>query len=280
MPQLQGLRGRSRAARWPSWSPRARWCCTTTRWRSSTPAPTSNFSTRALNAAAVVLDTAGPGAFQKFHDLVYAHQTPEDGAGLTDAQLVSYAGQAGATGDAGRPRRSTDEKFADWTKKVTDQASKDGVTGTPTVIVGGKKLADLSPAGMTAAVTAAAAKVTQTGPMSATLTRARTRLFPSSLLAAAGLVVGFRGRAGHRQPRRSAAWCWSPAGSGRACCGCVAAAGADGGAGRALYLGAFVLAHVLALGVGLNRRGWRWRLVTIAAAGVTYGVADRSRATA
>jgi protein-disulfide isomerase len=116
-----------------------------------------SFSTRALNAAAVVLDAAGPGAFQKFHDLVYANQTPEEGPGMTNAQLVSYANQAGATGDA-VTKAIDGEKYADWTKKVTDQASKDGVTGTPTVIIGGTKVADLSPTGITAAVTAAASK--------------------------------------------------------------------------------------------------------------------------
>jgi protein-disulfide isomerase len=114
-----------------------------------------NFSTRALNAAAVVTDAAGDSAFKKFHDLIYAHQTPETGPGMTDAQLISFANQAGATG----PQVASaikDLKYADWVKKVTDQASKDGVTGTPTVIIGGKEVANLSPAGITAAVKAAA----------------------------------------------------------------------------------------------------------------------------
>ena len=44
----------------------------------------------------------------------------------------------------------------------------------------------------------------------------------------------------------------------------------------AVYVGAFVLAHVLALGAGLP--AWlAVSLVTIAAAGVTYAVADRPR---
>jgi protein-disulfide isomerase len=116
-----------------------------------------DFSSRALNAAAVVLDTAGPGAFQKFHDLVYANQTPEEGPGMTNAQLVSYANQAGATGPA--VTQAIDGlTYADWVTKVTDQASKDGVTGTPTVIVDGKALTDLSPNGITAAVAAASQK--------------------------------------------------------------------------------------------------------------------------
>jgi protein-disulfide isomerase len=113
-----------------------------------------NFSTRALNAAAVVLDHAGTQAFKKFHDLIYAHQTPETGPGMTDAQLIGYATQAGASG----PQVSDaikNLKYADWVKKVTDQASKDGVTGTPTVIIGGRQVQDLSPAGITAAVKAA-----------------------------------------------------------------------------------------------------------------------------
>ena len=49
------------------------------------------YSTRALNAAAVVLATAGPDAFQTFHDLLFANQPAEGGSGLTDAQLVDFA---------------------------------------------------------------------------------------------------------------------------------------------------------------------------------------------
>jgi protein-disulfide isomerase len=119
-------------------------------------AANGNYSTRALNAAAVVLATAGPDAFQKFHDLLYAHQPPETGSGLSDTQLIAYAQQAGATGTT----VATDIKnltYGDWVKQVTDQASKDGVNQTPTVLVKGKALKDLSPAGLTAAVTAAKA---------------------------------------------------------------------------------------------------------------------------
>ena len=114
------------------------------------------YSTRALNAAAVVLATAGPDAFQTFHDLLFANQPDEGGSGLTDAQLVDYAGQAGATGSAVQADIN-DLTYGDWVKKATDQASKDGVTGTPTVLVAGKKLTDISATGLTDAVTAAQA---------------------------------------------------------------------------------------------------------------------------
>jgi protein-disulfide isomerase len=114
------------------------------------------YSTRALNAAAAVTDAAGTDAFKKFHDLLYANQPPEGGKGLSDDQLVQYATQAGASSDkvAQEIRGLT---YGDWVKNVTDQASKDGVTGTPTVLVDGKTLSDLSPDGLTAAVQAAKA---------------------------------------------------------------------------------------------------------------------------
>jgi protein-disulfide isomerase len=113
-----------------------------------------DYSTRALNAAAVVADTAGTEAYQRFHDLLFAHQPAEGGSGLTDDQLVAYAQQAGATGaDVAVDIR--DLVFGAWVKGAEDQASKDGVTGTPTVLVDGAPLTDLSPGGLTAAVTAA-----------------------------------------------------------------------------------------------------------------------------
>lgn len=113
------------------------------------------YSTRALNAAAVVLDAGGTGAFMTFHDLLFANQPPETGSGLSDKQLAEYAGQAGATGSAVLAH-ITALTYGDWVKQATDQASKDGVTGTPTVLVDGKTLGDLSAAGLTAAVSAAA----------------------------------------------------------------------------------------------------------------------------
>src|SRR3954465_6135736 len=105
-----------------------------------------------------------------------------------------------------------------------------------------------------------------------TLTRTR---FPSALLVAVGLAAGF----GIAQ------------GTGvRALGGAVfAAAGVAAGgpllrrprgppalAPAALYIGAFVLAHVLAIGVGMP--AWlAVSLVTLTSAGVTFAVADQPR---
>src|SRR5215212_1323257 len=107
-----------------------------------------------------------------------------------------------------------------------------------------------------------------------TSTLNRTR-FPSSVLVALGLAAGF----GIAQ------------GTGvRALGGAVFALGGLAAARLwvqrrgwpvalglgALYIGAFVLAHVLALGAGMP--AWlAVSLVTLAAAGVTYGVVERAQ---
>ena len=97
----------------------------------------TKYSTRAANALAVVLDTSGSKSAKKFHDLLFANQPEEGSAGLSDSQLVDFAVQAGA-------KRSEVEdgikngEFDNWVAKVTDQASKDHVTGTPTVRIDGK----------------------------------------------------------------------------------------------------------------------------------------------
>ena len=107
-----------------------------------------------------------------------------------------------------------------------------------------------------------------------TPTATRTR-FPSAVLVAVGLAVGFGvaqgtgvralGGAVFAVCGLGAAWLWVP----RRGWGVALGLGA-------LYIAAFVLAHVLALGVGLP--AWlAVSLVTLAAAGVTFGVADRPR---
>jgi hypothetical protein len=100
----------------------------------------------------------------------------------------------------------------------------------------------------------------------------RTR-FPSAVLVAVGLAAGFGiaqgtgvraiGGAVFVAGGLGAAWLWTRR------------RGLPVAVGLALlYVGAFVLAHVLALGVGLP--AWlAVSLVTLAAAGVTFGVADR-----
>jgi protein-disulfide isomerase len=116
---------------------------------------TDEYSTRALNAAAVVADAAGVEAFRAFSDELFAAQPAEGGPGLSDDELIDLAARAGA-GGPGVAQGIRDLRFADWAARVTDQAGREGITGTPTVLVDGTPLADRSAAGLDAAVRAAA----------------------------------------------------------------------------------------------------------------------------
>jgi protein-disulfide isomerase len=119
-------------------------------------ASTDDYSTRALNAAAVVGDAAGTEAFLAFHDALFAEQPAEGGPGLTDERLGELAAEAGASG-ADVEEAITGLAYEDWTREATDAASRAGVTGTPTVLVDGAILQDRTPAGLRAAVEAAQA---------------------------------------------------------------------------------------------------------------------------
>lgn len=105
----------------------------------------TKYSLRAANAAACVADKA-PDDFWKFHQLLYANQPEEGTAGLTDAQLKSYAESSGA------PSGSTgtcidDGSFEDYIQAQTQTALDGHLAGTtlhtfnstPLVLVNGKK---------------------------------------------------------------------------------------------------------------------------------------------
>lgn len=97
------------------------------------------YSTRAANALAVVLDTAGPDAAVEFHDALFANQPEEGGPGLSDEQMVDMAVEAGADEEAiAGPME--DLRFEPWVENSTEEWSKSGFTGTPTVTVNGEKI--------------------------------------------------------------------------------------------------------------------------------------------
>lgn len=92
----------------------------------------SEFSTRAANAAATVADQA-PEHFHSFTAAMYANQPEEGTEGLDDAAIASIAESAGVPADVAG--MLDDGKFTKWVIAATDQASQDGMTGTPTVMV-------------------------------------------------------------------------------------------------------------------------------------------------
>jgi protein-disulfide isomerase len=99
---------------------------------------TTNYSSRALNAAMAVLSTAGPDAFLKFHTIAYDNQPAEGSAGVPDSTLVDWAVQAGADKTEVTPLIDGNV-YHQWVVNATDQMSKDQVSGTPTVFINGKK---------------------------------------------------------------------------------------------------------------------------------------------
>jgi hypothetical protein len=75
--------------------------------------------------------------WKKFHDLLYKNQPSEGSAGLSNKQLISYGKQAGAK-DPALTQCINGSTYKSWVSKITDQASKNNVTGTPTVRIDGQ----------------------------------------------------------------------------------------------------------------------------------------------
>jgi protein-disulfide isomerase len=100
-------------------------------------ASTTNYSSRALNAAMAVLSTAGPDAFMKFRTIAFDNQPEEGSAGVPDSTLIDWAVQAGADKDQVTPLINGNV-YHQWVLNATDQMSKDGVNGTPTVFINGQ----------------------------------------------------------------------------------------------------------------------------------------------
>lgn len=110
----------------------------------------NEYSSRAANAAAAVLDLAGPEAFLKFHTTLFEHQPAEGTAGPTNATLIDDAVEAGA--DRGKVTPLINGgAYDEWVAAATDAMSRNGVNGTPTAFIDGKAAGD-NPAAMAAAL--------------------------------------------------------------------------------------------------------------------------------
>lgn len=108
-------------------------------------ASTTRYSTRASGAAACAADA---GKFTEYTNVLFANQPAEGSAGLSDEKLIALGTPIGL-GDSFKTCVQ-DKRYQAWAKKVSDDATKAGVTGTPTILVNGKKVQ-----GNTAAILAA-----------------------------------------------------------------------------------------------------------------------------
>lgn len=92
-------------------------------------------STRAANAALCADDA---GVFVPFHASVYA-EMGQEGQGYTDEQFLGWAQDAGLSGGELETFRQcvADDTHADYVDAMQERANRDGVTGTPTMVVNG-----------------------------------------------------------------------------------------------------------------------------------------------
>jgi protein-disulfide isomerase/uncharacterized membrane protein YphA (DoxX/SURF4 family) len=121
----------------------------------------NRYSSRSANAALCASDVS-VDAFVKYHDILFkaSVQPKENSNGRPDSDFITYAGQAGLT--AAEVTTFTTcvqtEQHKALVLGTTDDASKRGITGTPTVLVNGKKLKTADLPSLTAAIAAADAK--------------------------------------------------------------------------------------------------------------------------
>jgi protein-disulfide isomerase len=107
-------------------------------------------------AAAAMYCAADAGRFREYHDIVFGDQ-PTPGADITDDELIADGPRVGITGaqQTAFAQCVKSGKYADFVAKISDQASQDGILATPTLLVDGKPVQQVSLDGVTAAVNAA-----------------------------------------------------------------------------------------------------------------------------
>jgi protein-disulfide isomerase len=95
---------------------------------------TTNYSSRAANAAACVANTA-PEKYSDYFNALFAQQPAEGSAGLSDNDLKKMASDMGVDINS----CVDDKTYRPFVKFTTKEAAAIGVTGTPTVFVDGKQ---------------------------------------------------------------------------------------------------------------------------------------------
>jgi hypothetical protein len=118
----------------------------------------NRYSTRAANAAYCMSDQNPNGVdlFVAFHNLLFtkAVQPPEDGHGMSNVRLENYAVKAGLP----KSQVTTfddcvqNQSYVPLVQAITDRASRNGISATPTIIINGKSLKTHTLAAFNAAV--------------------------------------------------------------------------------------------------------------------------------
>jgi protein-disulfide isomerase len=98
---------------------------------------TTKYSTRAAAASGCAADQ---GRFVQYSHALFVSQPPEEGPGLSDAELAQIGRGVGMT-EAALAACLGDAPYLDWPAYVTARATAVGVTATPTVLVAGAVVA-------------------------------------------------------------------------------------------------------------------------------------------
>ena len=98
-------------------------------------------SKRAAAAYGCAVD-AGKG--EEYHSVLYANQPETEGDGWTDQQLLSFAEQAGITGEAKTTfdKCLTDRTYVTWAVNGTQAMQEAGVSGTPSLYLNGVEVSN------------------------------------------------------------------------------------------------------------------------------------------
>lgn len=110
----------------------------------------TGYSTRSSAASGCA---AQGGQFGEYAAALFDRQPAEGGAGLTDDELITIGTEVGLD-QASFGSCVRGATYRSWTAHVTDEASRAGITSTPTVLVDGARVQATSDA-ITAAVDAA-----------------------------------------------------------------------------------------------------------------------------
>ena len=113
--------------------------------------PFSFLGPESLALANTATVSGDQGKFWQVSDYFYTNQQPENSGYWTSDRLIAVLKQFGADSPSAE-QAVRNHTYYPWLRQLNDQASRRGVTSTPTVYVNGVQLADRSPAGLIAAV--------------------------------------------------------------------------------------------------------------------------------
>lgn len=98
------------------------------------------FSTRSANAVATVAEEA-PDAFIPFVELLFVNQPAENSDGLSDEEIAAFAVEAGVPQEVADS--FTEGTYSEYVGLVAEQANRQGISGTPTVILDGTDVREI-----------------------------------------------------------------------------------------------------------------------------------------